>query len=227
VWSPGNLTPPHEGHLMFGFGKKKDTPLSIPNLWALIMMMEAEQMMSSLEFGSLQKALGQTGPYPTHTPSNMKKEFPFEQVALIHKTIRETQGDSGAQVYGLRVGHRIVDDSLNQFKSVAQAAKVAMSVGSRDAKVKIGLEFFSKFFDSVSDETIVASEDAAYWTWSVTRCAACLGQHADRPMCYIHVGLVEGVFGWIVPQVQFNIFERECIAAGGYACVIGVQKQAL
>jgi predicted hydrocarbon binding protein len=196
----------------------------IPNQWARIMMREAEQLMSSMEFGSLQKLMTPTGMMPGSIPNNMKKQFPFEHVSAIHKAVWNALGDDGAREYGLRVGHRIVEESLAQFKSVTMAAQIAMKVGSLDAKVKIAFEFFSKFFSAVSDEIIIVSDDGSGWNWMLSRCATCWNEPSDSPVCYVPVGMVQGILRWVKGDMQFSVSEVECIATGARHCTIRVDR---
>ena len=39
--------------------------------------------------------------------------------------------------------------------------------------IKLGLEFFSRFFNSVSDQKVVVSEDDKHWIWTITTCPVC------------------------------------------------------
>jgi predicted hydrocarbon binding protein len=196
----------------------------VPDQWGHLLMEEAQKMLSSMEYGSLQKLMTPSGQMPGSIPSNMKKQFPFEMVSATHKFIWNALGDGGAREVGLRVGHRMIETSLSQFRSVAAAAQVAMKVGSTNAKLKIAMEFFSKFFNAVSDEVIVFTPDAGGGTWMVTRCASCWHEPSDSAVCFVQVGMVQGILRWTQTDTQFQVSEEQCIAMGARHCAIRINR---
>jgi predicted hydrocarbon binding protein len=198
---------------------------AIPNKWARTILLVAQPMMSASDFESALASADLSGSASSYPPDNMKKGFSFEQMSRLQERFRAALGASRMEELGIAAGAQIVADSLSQFTSVAAAAKIAMKVGSPDGKVKLGLEFFSKFFTSVSDEKIASSSDSSYWTWTVSRCAQCWGRQSHEPVCPLAVGMVRGVLNWISPETQFDLRESECIANGGRSCVILIAKQ--
>lgn len=195
-----------------------------PNKWARVILTSAEEVMGVqgvTAMLNMAKMSSYIGNYP---PDNMKKEFSFEEVGRLQQAIWDMYGSRGARVFATRAGEQSFKDGLAQFKSVAAAATVAMKVASLEAKVKIGLEFFSKFFNTVSDQVVEVSEDDKYWIWTITRCPVCWGRKSDEPVCHLAIGVLQAAFAWVSDGKKFRILETECKAKGDKNCVIKIEK---
>src|SRR5687768_13255508 len=145
--------------------KSDGTTYYYPNKWARIVFTSAEEVMGDRGVTALLNMANMKEYIDNYPPDNMKKEFPFEKVGLLQQAIWDMYGNRGARVFATRAGEQSFKDGLSQFKSVAAAASIAMKVGTLEAKAKIGLEFFSKFFNAVSDQVVEISEDDKHWVW--------------------------------------------------------------
>ncbi len=195
-----------------------------PNKWGRSMLTAADEIMGEkgvrtlLKFGKLEEYIGN---YP---PDNMKKEFSFEDVSAIQDAIWEMYGKRGARVFAVRAGEATFKSGLTQFKSVATAAQVAMKVGNLQAKINIGLEFFSKFFNSVSDQKVVVKQDDDHWYWIITRNPLAWGRTSDSPVSYLAVGVLQGALGWVSEGKKWRIQQTMCTATGDPVDVITIEK---
>ncbi len=204
--------------------EEKEKQYFYPNKWARVMLTSAEEVMGEKGVAALlnmAKIPELIGNYP---PDNMKKEFSFTRVGQLQQGIWDMYGPRGARVFATRAGEQAFKDGLTQFKSVAAAAQVAMKVGSLEARVKLGLEFFSKFFNSVTDQVVEVSEDDKHWIWTITRCPVCWGRKAEEPVCHLAIGVLQGALGWVAEGKKFRIMETECKAKGDKDCVIKIEK---
>jgi predicted hydrocarbon binding protein len=204
--------------------KEAETVYYYPNKWARIILTSAEEVMgrqgvnAMLNMAKLPEYIGN---YP---PDNMKKAFSFEGVGQLQEAIWDFYGPRGARVFAVRAGEQAFVEGLAQFKSVAAAAQVAMRVGSLEAKVKLGLEFFSKFFNTVSDQVVEIDEDEKHWIWRITRCPVCWEREADDPVCHLAIGVLQAALGWTTEGKKFRVMETECKAKGDENCVIVIEK---
>jgi predicted hydrocarbon binding protein len=204
--------------------KAKEKAYFYPNKWGRVILTSAEDVMGEkgvnalLNLSSMQELIGN---YP---PDNMKKEFSFENVGKLQQGFWDMYGNRGARVFAIRAGEQAFKDGLAQFKSVAAAAQVAMKVGSLEAKIKLGLEFFSKFFNSVSDQVVEVDEDDKHWIWRITRCPVCWGRKSDEAVCHYAIGVLTGALAWVAPGKKFRILETECKAKGDENCEIKIEK---
>jgi len=204
--------------------KKDEKQYYYPNKWARIILTSAEEVMGPQGVNAMlnmAKIPEYVGNYP---PDNMKKEFSFEGVGQLQKAIWEMYGNRGARVFAVRAGEQSFQTGLAQFKSVAAAAQVAMRVGSLEAKVKLGLEFFSKFFNTVSDQVVEIDEDEKHWIWRITRCPVCWGREETEPCCHLAIGVLQAALAWTTEGKKFRLLETECHAMGAKDCVIKIEK---
>ena len=204
--------------------KKDERQFYYPNKWARIILTSAEEVMGPQGVNAMlnmAKIPQYVGNYP---PDNMKKEFSFEGVGQLQKAIWEMYGNRGARVFAVRAGEQSFQTGLAQFKSVAAAAQVAMRVGSLEAKVKLGLEFFSKFFNTVSDQMVEIDEDDKHWIWRITRCPVCWGREETEPCCHLAIGVLQAALAWTTEGKKFRLLETECHAMGAKDCVIKIEK---
>lgn len=204
--------------------KKGEARYFYPNKWARIILTSAEEVMGPQGVNAMlnmAKVPEYIGNYP---PDNMKKEFPFEGVGQLQKAIWEMYGNRGARVFAVRAGEQAFLEGLAQFKSVSAAAQVAMRVGSLEAKVKLGLEFFSKFFNTVSDQVVEIDEDEKHWIWRITRCPVCWGREEEEACCHLAIGVLQAALAWTTEGKKFRLLETECHAMGADNCVIKIEK---
>ncbi len=203
---------------------KEGEKLFYPNKWGRGVLTSAEEIMGEKGIAALlnmAKMPELIGKYP---PDNMKKEFNFNQLSKLQQAFWEMYGSRGARVFATRAGEATFLNSLAGFKSVVAAAEVAMKVGSLDAKVKIGLEFFSKFFNAVSDQKVSIGEDDKHWLWIIETCPMCWNRKADEPICHLGVGVLQAAGGWMSGGKRFRILEVECKAKGNKNCVYAIEK---
>jgi predicted hydrocarbon binding protein len=198
--------------------------LFYPNKWARIVLTSAEEVMGTQGVNALLNMAHMKELIGNYPPDNMKKQFDFNQMGQLQQGIWDMYGNRGARVFAVRAGEQSFKDGLTQFKAVAQAADVAMRVGSLEAKAKLGLEFFSRFFNSVSDQKVVVSEDDKHWIWTITTCPVCWGRETEEPCCHLAVGVLQAAFAWVSQGKKFRILETECKAKGDENCVIMIEK---
>ncbi|MBN1430586.1 MAG: 4-vinyl reductase [Anaerolineae bacterium] len=197
---------------------------SYPNKWGRVMLTSAEEVMGAQGVAALLNLAGMKTLIGNYPPDNMKKEFTFEMIGKLQAGIWEMYGNRGARVFATRAGEQTFKGGLSQFKSVAAAAQVAMKVGTLEAKIKLGLEFFCRFFNSVSDQVVEVSEDDKHWIWTITRCPVCWGRKTDEPCCHLAIGVLQAATAWVTEGKKFRIMETECKAKGDKNCVIKIEK---
>ena len=136
-----------------------------PNKWARIVLTSAEEIVGVKGIAPLlnmAKIPEFIGNYP---PDNMDKEFTFEKVGQLQQAIWDMYGPRGARVFATRAGEQSFEDGVGQFGSLANAAQAAMKIGSLEARIKIGLGFFARLFNQVTDQVVAVSEDDTHFIW--------------------------------------------------------------
>ncbi len=195
-----------------------------PNKWARIILTSAEEVMGHQGVSAMLNMAKIPQYLDNYPPDNMKKEFPFSGVGQLQQAIWDMYGNRGARVFAVRAGEQAFKSGLAQFKSVSAMAQVAMRVTSLEAKVKLGLEFFSKFFNTVSDQVVEIDEDEKHWIWRITRCPVCWGRKSEEPVCHLAIGVLQAALAWATEGKKFRLMETECMAKGDENCVIKIEK---
>lgn len=203
---------------------KPEAKYFYPNKWGRVILTSAEEVMGAQGVAALLNMAKMNDLIGNYPPDNMKKEFSFEKVGKLQQGIWDMYGSRGARVFATRAGEQNFKHGLSAFKSVAAAAQVAMKVGTLEGKAKLGLEFFSKFFNSVSDQVVEISDDEKHWVWTITRCPVCWGRKTDESCCHLAIGVLQAAFAWMSDGKKFRILETDCKAKGDKNCVIKVEK---
>ncbi len=201
--------------------------LYYPNIWGRSILTSAEEILGPKGINALLNLAGLQEYLGNYPPDNIQKAFPFSHVARIQQGLYDMYGPKGARVFATRGGEQTFQHSLAKYDTVQKAAQMAMGLGSVETRMKIGINFFSKFFNMVSDQVVRIDEDDRHWYWIIERCPMCHERHATEPVCYLGVGVLNAASRWATNGVKFRITETECIAMGHSACVLAIEKEPL
>lgn len=195
-----------------------------PNLWARLVLVSAEEILGEKGIAALLNLAGLPELIGNYPPENVHKEFPFTSIAKIQKAFWIMLGSRGARVFATRAGEQTLRYGLNQFGAVARAAQAAMRIGSLESRIRVGVEFFAKFFNTVSDQKVRVEEDENYWYWIIERCPMCWNQKAEEPMCHLGVGVLQAAAAWATDGMRFRVGPTQCIGMGAKEGIIQIEK---
>jgi predicted hydrocarbon binding protein len=195
-----------------------------PNRWSRLILTSAEVILGEKGIAALLNLAGLPQYIGNYPPEDMKKAFPFEHVGKIQQAFWDMYGAKGAKVFAVRAGEDSFNDGLKQFGKVVKAAELAMKVGSEEARIKAGLVFFAKFFNTVSDQAVRIEEDDKNWYWVIERCPMCWGRKSDDPVCHLGVGVLQAASKWAAGGEVYRLKATKCIAAGDKEGVITIEK---
>ena len=99
-----------------------------------------------------------------------------------------------------------------------------MAVGTMRTRLKAGLLFFAKFFNTVSDQKVRVEEDDTHWKWVIEVCPMCHGKSSNEPICHLAVGVLNAASSWATGGELLRIKATECIGAGAKEGVILLEK---
>jgi predicted hydrocarbon binding protein len=197
-----------------------------PNRWPRIILMSTEEIVGVRGVAALLNLAGIPEYIGNYPPDNMKKEFPFEHVGKLQQAFWDMYGNRGARVFATRAGRKTFNDGLESFGKVAAAARAAMKIGSLERRISLGLAFFARFFNAVSDQRVTVDEDEKEWHWNLMRCPMCTGRESDSPVCHLAVGVLRGALeNFADRNTHFRIAPTKCIAMGHEHGVIVIEKQ--
>ena len=162
-----------------------------PNIWGRSILTSAEEILGENGVKALLNLAGMQQYIGNYPPDNIRKAFPFSHVARLQQALFDMYGSRGARVFATRGGEDTFRHSMDKYDKVQRAAQAAMSIGSTEVRHRMGLQFFSKFFNTVSDQVVRVQEDDAYWYWIIETCPMCWERKADEPVCHLGVGVLE------------------------------------
>ncbi|MFQ5398869.1 MAG: 4-vinyl reductase [Anaerolineae bacterium] len=198
-----------------------------PNRWARIILTSAEEIVGEKGVAALLNMAGIPELIGNYPPDNMKKEFSFEKIGRLQQAFWDMYGPRGAQVFATRAGEQSFKDGLKSFGSVAKAAQTVMRIGSLEKRMSLGLAFFAKFFNTVSDQVVSVEENDEEWCWNLVKCPMCTGRSSDKPVCHLAVGVLKAAFAWGSDGRQFRITPTQCQAMGDEAGKIIIKKEPI
>ena len=201
--------------------------LFYPNIWGRSILTSAEEILGVKGINAMLNLAGlieYSGNYP---PDNIQKAFPFTHVAGIQQGLYDMYGSKGARVFATRGGEQTFQHSLSKYDKVQKAAQMAMGLGTIETRMKIGLNFFMKFFNTVSDQVVRIEEDDAHWYWIIEVCPMCWGRQSGEPVCHLGVGVLNAASRWATNGVKFRIAEIQCHAMGAENCILAIEKNPM
>jgi len=197
-----------------------------PNIWGRSIITSAEEILGKNGIHALLNLAGLQEYMDNYPPDNITKAFPFAHVARIQQGLYDMYGTKGARVFATRGGEQTFQHSLDKYDRVQKAARAAMGLGSTDVRARLGLQFFSKFFNTVSDQIVRIDDDDNYYYWIIERCPMCWERQSTEPVCHLGVGVLKAAAHWATDR-SFRVQEIKCTGMGDEACVYVMDKQPI
>ena len=103
-----------------------------------------------------------------------------------------------------------------------------MKIGTLEKRIWLGLQFFAKFFNQVSDQIVEVEDTDDEWLWHILVCPMCHGKEMDTPMCYLAVGVLQGALeNFADPNKHYRVTPTHCIAMGEEKGIIASEKDSV
>lgn len=198
-----------------------------PNKMGRIMLTSLEEVMGRNGLNALLNLI-ELRQYIQHAPpDNLERNFDFANISNINRGLEELYGPRGGRGLALRSGRAIFSRGLRQFGALAGVGDLAFKVLPLKTKLKIGIPAVARIFTQFSDQTSSVEENDTHFLYTIERCSMCWGQQADRPICYIAVGILQETLRWVSSGLEFRVDEVECHAMGANACVFRIDKEPI
>jgi hypothetical protein len=198
-----------------------------PYIWGRGILTSAEEILGVNGVNALLNLAGLPEYIGNYPADSIEKKFPFSHVAKLQQALYDMYGARGARVFATRGGEQTFQHSMDKYDKVQKAAQAAMSIGSMETRHRVGLQFFSKFFNMVSDQVIRIEEDENHWYWIIERCPMCWERKSTEPVCHLGVGVLQAASSWATGGMKFRIQETQCVAMGGANCIYTLDKQPI
>jgi predicted hydrocarbon binding protein len=164
---------------------------------------------------------------PTNGIKKFDHNFSFEDLSAIQQALEELYGPRGGRGVALRSGRVF-------FKYFLRAMGDSMSMTTLDfrllpthQRVKSGLTSMASTLSDLCSMRIEVWEDSEAWHWQADQCPWCWKRHMDECMCHFNVGMLQEYMTWAGGGKIYHVLETECIARGGPACTIRIEKQPI
>lgn len=199
-----------------------------PNRWLRIILTSTEEIIGQNGVKSLLNLAGLPQYIDNYPADNMNKEFPFEHVGKLQQAYWDMYGRRGARAFAIRAGKKTFNDGLDSFGTVAKAARAAMKIGTLERRISLGLQFFAKFFNTVSDQVVSVDEDDENWYWHLIQCPMCTNRTSEYPVCHLAVGVLQGALeNFADANKHYRITATQCIAMGSEEGKIAIEKASV
>jgi predicted hydrocarbon binding protein len=160
-----------------------------------------------------------------YPPDNLERGFNFADFSALNLALEEMYGPRGGRGRALRAGRAAFADALRNFGALAGAGDLAFKVLPLQAKMRIGIPAMARIFSQISDQYSTVEERENEFIYTIHRCPVCWGRHdADKPVCFIAVGLLQEGLKWVSGGMEFRVNESKCIAMGEPVCEFVIQK---
>jgi predicted hydrocarbon binding protein len=160
-------------------------------------------------------------------PDNLGREFNFADFSALNQALEEMYGPRGGRGLAQRAGRAAFADSLRNFGALAGVGDLAFKVLPLHTKMRIGIPAMAKIFSQISDQHSTVQEREEDFVYTIHRCPVCWGRKADRPVCFIAVGLLQEGLKWLSGGNEFRINESRCVAMGDPVCDFVIQKRPI
>ncbi len=127
----------------------------------------------------------------------------------------------------MRAGRNAFDDALRNFGALAGVGDLAFRVLPLAVKMRIGIPAMARIFSQISDQYSTVQERENDFVYTIHRCPVCWGRKAEKPVCFVAVGLLEGGLKWLSGGNEFRINESKCISLGDDVCDFVIQKSPI
>jgi predicted hydrocarbon binding protein len=191
-------------------------------LFALEELLEEEGMQGLLEVAHLSEL---SDNYPA---ASLESAFDFSDFSALMLGLEDLYGARGGRGFALRAGRAAFAKGLKDFGALTGGTNKALALLPMSGRIKIGLPFMTKVFNSISDQRSRYEQSEQGYEYIIHRNPACWGRSgADKAVCYFQVGLLEEAMKHISGGREFRVDEAECKAAGDDVCRFIIQKEPI
>lgn len=198
-----------------------------PNKMGRILLEAMEEVMGRNGLNALLNLIKQPQYISSLPPDNLERQFDFALISNLTSGLDDIYGPRGGRGLALRGGRALFSRGLKNFGALAGASDLAFRVLPLGTKLKIGIPAIARIFTQFSDQISRVEDKGDHFLYYIDRCSMCWQRTADRPSCYVAVGLLQEALRWVSSGHEFRVEEIECIAMGASSCVFRIDKEPI
>ncbi len=198
------------------------------NKFARIALEAYEEVMGKNGLNAILNLAGLSNLIDNYPPDNLARQFDFADFTAIHIGLEEMYGPRGGRGLALHAGRATFDDALKNFGALAGVGDLAFKVLPLQAKIRILLPAAARIFSQITDQQSTVDETDEAIIWTIHRCPICWSRKGvDKPVCYIHTGLLQAMLTWVSEGLEFRVNESKCCAVGDTICEFIIHKEPI
>lgn len=198
--------------------------LNYPLKMGRIILLGMEEVMGRNGMNAVLRLAALDALIDNYPPARADRTFPFETVTLIQSTLEQAYGPRGGRGLALRIGRACFKYGLKEYGSLLGLTEMAFRMLPLPAKLSRGAKSFAELFNWHTDQRVRLEETDDQIFWHIERCPLCWERKSVDPVCHMAVGLLQESLFWVSGGKIFNVEETSCIACGGEACTIVIDK---
>ncbi len=196
-----------------------------PNLIARLYLISLEDVMGRNGVNALLNLAGTKHLVNSYPPNNLKREFPFSDMAAISHATHTMYGPRGARGMELRAGRYAFNLGLKEFGPLLGMADLALKLMPLTMKLKIVLNAVAQTFDRFSDQPSRVEERRGQFVYIIDKCPICWGRKTDHPVGHLAQGIIEESLTWVSGGHSFQITQTDCQGNDCERCIFEINKE--
>lgn len=153
--------------------------------------------------------------------------FTFADLSAIQLALEELYGPRGGRGVALRSGRVFFKYFLRSFGDQMQMTTLDYRLLPTHQRVTTGLRSMAAALCDQCSANFSVSEDDDAWYWQSDQCPWCFERTQQECMCHFSVGMLQEYVSWAGGGKIYHVIETECIARGGSACTIRIDKKPI
>ena len=153
-------------------------------------------------------------------------EFPPSlDISNINQKLVDAYGDNGGYGIALRIGRTIFSRLLRGHEALANLGELSFRVLPLAHKIERGLPVVINALENTLGEEGHLQDTGTEIHYIVQECPDCqASKPANRPICYVTLGILKEAMYWLSGCREFQIQETECMAMGDTCCRFVIHK---
>ena len=210
--------------------------LSIPasgyfyaNKMARIYLVAIRDLLGELAYADNLRGIGLERYLDKLPPDNFDKQFDFSDFSMLTASLEHLQAAKPQKSpLPFEAGKMCFKGGLKTFGGLAgfSQSSLGFQVFPVNIRLKLGLQATAITFNTFSDQLTEVKELDDSYLYTIHRCPACWGQHADKPACSRAAGLLAAGLYWVTNR-EYRVTETDCVAVGADACTFVIEKTPL
>lgn len=198
-----------------------------PNKIGRLYILSLEDVMGRNGVNALLNLAGAKHLVNNYPSNDLKREFPFKDLATISQATETMYGARGARGMEMRAGRYAFTLGLKEFGPLLGMADLALKLMPMAMKMKIALNATAQTFDRFTDQPTRVEERKGQFLYIIEHCANCWGRKSDRSVCHLAHGILEEAVSWVTGGHNFRVEEVECRALGAETCTFSIDKDPI